>query len=220
MTRPPFHAIFDVDGTMADTTELHYAAFSQTAKEVGFHFDRETFGRIFGMHNNQIFKLFCGADLPQDRLDAMADRKEEIVRQAARQHLLPIKGLYGFLTELEAARIPMAVGSSAPGKNLDVFLSAIDVLHRFDAIAHGDEVEHGKPDPGIFLLAAKKLKVPPAQCVVFEDAPAGVEAALRAGMKVVALTTNRTADFLASAQCIVADFTELSVDRIGRLFHG
>lgn len=215
---PPFYAIFDVDGTIADTMELHFHAFMRLAEEEGFVFDRTTFQKIFGWHNDDIFRLFFGPDITKARSEELAFRKETAVRDAAQTGLLPTPGLHAFLDELDAMQVPMGVGSSAPADNVRVFLELLGVHDRFRAFARAEDVTRGKPDPQVFLVAAERLGASPEQCVVFEDAPAGVAAGLAAGMKVVALMTNRSAEELAGAHKIVSSFAALSGDDVAALF--
>ena len=123
-----------------------------------------------------------------------------------------------FLRATERAGILRAVGTAAPPENVTLVLDGLDLRRYFQAVVGGADIRHGKPDPEVFLIAADRLRVRPADCVVFEDAPAGVEAARRAGMQCVVVTTTLTAEkarrlpATEHVRHIVADFTDPALD--------
>jgi beta-phosphoglucomutase len=179
-------AIWDVDGTLVDTAELHFAAWKAVAAERGRPFSRADFARTFGRRNPEIIGvLFAGVGDAESA--ELADRKEELYREAARAGVGLLPGVARLLEGLDRAGFHQAVGSSAPRANLDLILRLTGVERFFPVVVSGEDTQRGKPDPQVFLLAAERLGVPPARCVVLEDAVAGVEAAKAGGMKCVAV---------------------------------
>ncbi|MFZ4577953.1 MAG: HAD family hydrolase [Myxococcota bacterium] len=201
--------IFDMDGVLADSNETHFKAFIRMGEELGVPFPRTMLERSFGMHNNQIFPMWLGADLTQPRIDALADRKEALYRELARDTLQPVAGAVDLFNVLHRAGWRLAVASSGPGANVRLALDVLGLAGRLDAVVTGDDVTHGKPAPDVFLLALQGLALPATRCVVVEDAPNGVEAARAAGIAVVAVTTSKPAHALANADLIVETLAEL-----------
>ena len=145
--------------------------------------------------------------------------KEAIYREIYAPIITPQPGLLAFLAEADSAGLRSAVGSSGYRVNVDFVLERCDIERYFSAIVAGDEVTRCKPDPEIYLTAAAKLGLKPSECIVFEDAEAGIEAAKRAGIKVVALATTFSREFLATtdADVIVDDFTQVNVEMLRRI---
>lgn len=180
--------IWDVDGTLVDTAAEHYSAWQQFASEIGKPFTRGDFDRTFGMRNPEVLRALFDAHYTDERCSELADRKETLYRERVRASavkLLP--GVGRLLGEFRAAGWPQAVGSSAPRRNLDLLLGSAGVADYFGAVVSGDDVANGKPDPEVFLTAAGRLGVGPADCLVLEDAEAGVTAAVAAGMACAAV---------------------------------
>jgi beta-phosphoglucomutase family hydrolase len=187
----PRAVIFDIDGTIVDNMHLHAEAFGVFAERHGLPplttADR---ARLDGRRNSEIFPILFKRDVSRDEWQAYEHEKEGLYRELSRGRLLPMKGLQLFIDRLRDEQIPMALATSAPKPNVDHTLAELDLAHAFPIIVRGDEVARGKPAPDVFLEAARRLGVDPAECLVFEDAPMGIEAAQAAGMKVVALTTS------------------------------
>ncbi len=182
-------ALWDFDGTLVDTAELHFEAWVRTCNELGRPFTRADFAATFGRRNPEILKYLFGPESTNSANAEIGARKEEYYIEAVQQtgvELLP--GVKSLLEGLRAAGFLQAIGSSAPRRNLEVILNQIKAAGYFQALTAMEDVSRGKPDPEVFLVAAKKLGVPPENCVVFEDAIAGVQAAKSAGMKCVAVT--------------------------------
>jgi beta-phosphoglucomutase len=180
-------AIWDVDGTLVDTAELHFRAWKTVCEELGRPFTRDDFAATFGQRNPEIIRHLFGDRFDDARITAIGERKEELYRSEARAGVQPLPGVLPLLEGLRRAGFRQAIGSSAPPANLELILGLLGVADYFDAVVTGDDTSRGKPDPQVFLLASEKLGVPPGRCVVFEDAPAGVEAARAGGMKCVAV---------------------------------
>jgi beta-phosphoglucomutase len=214
--------IWDVDGTLVDTAEQHFRAWQKLTAEIGKPFTRADFAATFGMRNPEIIRKLFFPDATDEECAELGGRKEGYYRDTVREEgieLLP--GAARLLREFADAGWPQAVGSSAPPGNLDLLLTITGVRKYFAAVVTGDDVTRGKPDPEVFLAAAKKLGVEPVRCVVIEDAVAGVEAAKAGGMGCVAVTHvgHHPADKLraAGADLVVGSLEELTAERVRRL---
>jgi beta-phosphoglucomutase len=202
--------IFDMDGVIVDTAAYHFEAFARLGEEAGFNITEEQFRITFGWHNADIFPYLYGRPVPDEELARMAGRKESIFQQAIRGKVTALPGVSELVPALKAAGFHLAIGSSTPRANVDLILGELGFQPFFEAIASGEDVIKGKPDPQVFLLAAERLGVPPERCVVIEDAVAGVQAALNAGMKALAVTTNHSSEALRHAHRVVDRLTEVS----------
>lgn len=214
--------LWDVDGTLVDTAEQHFAAWQRLAESIGRTYTRADFAATFGWRNPEIFRHLFDATMPDDRVAELAFRKEEFYRDSVRTsgtQLLP--GVARWIREFQAAGYLQALGSSAPRGNLDLLLEVTGVRSAFGAIVSGDDVIRGKPDPEVFLKAANLLGVAPQDCVVMEDAIAEVEAARAAGMRCVGVTYvgHHSAEKLkaAGAALIIESFEQLSWDQLGAM---
>jgi beta-phosphoglucomutase len=180
-------ALWDMDGTMVDTAELHFQAWETVCREHGRDFTRADFAATFGRRNPEIIHTLFGERFNDEQSAALADRKEEVYRAAASAGVVLLPGARTLLDDLHRAGFVQAIGSSAPRVNLELILRLTGVARFFDAVIGSEGTQRGKPDPQVFLVAAERLGVPPARCVVFEDAVAGVQAARAGGMKAVAV---------------------------------
>lgn len=214
--------IWDVDGTLVDTAEQHFRAWTLLAAEIDKPFTRADFAATFGMRNPEILRKLFFADADDLRCRELGERKEDLYRASVRKEgtqLLP--GVARLLDAFAAAGWPQAVGSSAPPGNLDLLLGLTDTRRYFGAVVTGDDVIRGKPDPEVFLSAASKLGVDPIRCVVFEDAVAGVEAARAGGMRCVAVAFvgHHPVDKLRAtgADLVVRSLEEVTVEQISGL---
>jgi beta-phosphoglucomutase len=180
-------AIWDVDGTLVDTAELHFQAWQEVCREHGRDFTRADFAATFGQRNPEIIRKLFGERFNDTEIAALGDRKEVVYREAAKAGVALLPGAGSLVEELHAAGFTQAIGSSAPHANLEMILRLTGIARFFDAVVGSEDTQRGKPDPQVFLVAAERLGVPPARCVVFEDAVAGVQAARAGGMKCVAV---------------------------------
>jgi HAD superfamily hydrolase (TIGR01509 family) len=212
--------VFDLDGTLVDNLHLHGEAFEVFARRHGLPPPSlEVRARLNGKRNSEIFPVVFGRELGEAEWRAFEDEKEACYRDLSCGLLAPIEGLVRFLDLLDARAIPYAVATSAPAENVVHTLREIGLATRLTVVVRGDEVPRGKPHPDVFLEAARRLGVPPAECLAFEDAPAGVAAARAAGMRCVGIARSDLAPFLLAApvapDAVVATFTEF-LDGPGR----
>jgi beta-phosphoglucomutase len=217
-------AIWDMDGTLVDTAELHFAAWEAVCRERGRPFSRADFAATFGRRNPEIISFLFGERFNAREIDELGERKEELYRAAARQGVTLLPGVAELLAGLHAEGFRQSIGSSAPRANLELILERTGIARYLDAIVGMELTQRGKPDPQVFLVAAELMKVPPQRCVVFEDAVAGVQAARAGGMKCVAVrfVGHHPADNLreAGADLIVSSLAEVSVEQVKDLLGG
>jgi beta-phosphoglucomutase len=208
--------IFDMDGVLVDSSQAHLASWQALGREIGRDFPPSLFQATFGMHNHQIIPLWLG-ETPPD-LERLAQRKEELYRAAAPATVRALPGAVELVRELAGEGFALAVASSGPRANVELILDLLGLRPLFAALATGEDVRRGKPDPEVFRVALERLGLPPQACVVIEDAPQGVEGALAAGTAVVAVCSTRPArDFQAYPVTVVQSLGELSADRLRRL---
>jgi beta-phosphoglucomutase len=189
LERNPFIAavIFDLDGTIANTVYFHYLSWQRLADEEGIPFDRQLHdGGMLGLNREDALSYLLGdRQISACHRQLLLERKNnyylELLNALDSEHLLP--GIGNLLTELHAANVKIALGSSS--KNAELVLQRLGIEHFFDFIADGNSVPNLKPAPDVFLYAAASLGVPPSRCAIVEDAPAGVAAGLAAQMWVI-----------------------------------
>ncbi|MFS0489735.1 beta-phosphoglucomutase [Leadbetterella byssophila] len=193
--------IFDLDGVLVDTAKFHFEAWRELARDLGFDMD-ETFNETLkGVSRMESLEKI----LQKGNIDASSDQKLSWAEQKNQSYLARVQkmtkadvlpGVLAFLEKSKQLKIPMAVGSAS--KNAVAILTLTEIKDYFQVIIDGNQISKGKPDPEVFLLAAKTLQLSPALCVVFEDAEAGIEAALAAGMYAVGVGDLEKADEMIS----------------------
>ena len=183
--------LFDMDGTLADTMPFHLQAWMDLLGELGIRMAPQEFLRkTSGKMNHQILRDVLGMARCDAELARLEARKESRFRALCGAHLRPIAGLADFLAESRRLKVSLAVATAAGQENREFVLGGLGIACDFRIVVGAEDVRYGKPDPEIFLKAADALHVDPSRCVVFEDAISGIEAAGRAGMMAVALTTS------------------------------
>ena len=196
---PPLLAIFDHDGVLVDSLEFHQQAWIEVGRRTGLPFTPEFIHETFGMTNPTIFRKLMGDSITQAQIDDYGDLKEACYREAARGRISLMAGVRGLLDALTEAGVRLAIGSSGVRANLDLTVESCDLVGRFAAIVSLEDIRKGKPDPEVFLVAARKAGASPSHSVVFEDAPVGIEAAKAGGMLAVGVATTRPLSALAAA---------------------
>ena len=210
--------IWDMDGVIVDSGPYHFQAWREVFHRRGISFTEEDFRRDFGRRNDTIIRSAMGEGLPVEEVDALAGEKEESYRCGIAGKVKALPGVLRLMQKLRESGIKMAVASSAPPENIRLITEKLDVSRFFDAVVWGREVSEGKPSPQGFLLAARKLGVKPENCVVIEDAVAGVAGAGSAGMRCVAVTNSHSRASLAEADLVVDSLETLAVSDIKKLF--
>ncbi|WP_291861563.1 beta-phosphoglucomutase [Marinilabilia sp.] len=209
--------LFDLDGVIVDTARYHFIAWKALAEELGFEFtekDNERLKGVSRMRSMDILLEIGGIDFPREKKEELATRKNEhyrsFITKMEPNEILP--GSTEFIKELKKHNIKIALGSAS--KNAMTILDRLQLTDWFDAVIDGTKVSKAKPDPEVFLKGAEALGVSPNECVVFEDAEAGVEAALAGGMKCVGIGTP---EILGNAHLVVSGLHEMSFEKLSRL---
>lgn len=210
--------IFDMDGTLVDNSDFHTQAWLTLLNEIGIEIDAgELHRQNAGKTNAETLRGLVGDSLSDEEMQALARRKENLYREAYRPHVQPIPGLLVFLDQARAEGIPMAVVTSAVQQNITLILDGLGIRDYFAVVVGAEDIQKSKSHPEMFLTAARKLVIPPQSCLVFEDSPAGIEAARRAGMRTVVITTFLDPKELQGAAGIlqaVPDFIHLEARRL------
>jgi beta-phosphoglucomutase family hydrolase len=217
----PAAVIFDMDGVMIDSNPFHLRKWIDLLVRHQIHFDRQTLPQhLFGKRNDTALRYFFGK-ISKSESRRLSEELEATFRNAFRPHAKPLPGLRALMRACRRAGIPMAVASSAMVKNIEFIVDALKLRPYFDYLVSGDHVAHPKPNPEIYLKAARKLRLPPEQCVAFEDSFVGIEAAKNAGMKCVGIgSTFPLADLRreTGADLVVRGFKQVSLKRLRKLF--
>lgn len=209
--------IFDVDGVLVDSYQAHLRSWVMMAREHGLDITEGEFASTFGQTSREVIARFWGDEVDAATRETLDARKEALYREELRACFPAMDGAVELIDALAAAGFRLAVGSSAPPENVALSLDLLGRAEAFRARVSGRDVTRGKPDPQVFLLAADRLGVPPAHCVVIEDAPVGVTAAHAAGMRVVALLGTVARAALSHADVVVASLRELDPASLARL---
>ncbi len=209
--------IWDMDGVIVDTAAYHFKAWQAVFPQRGAAFTGQDFRHHFGQRSDTIIRDTIPG-ISAAEVEAIVIEKEEAFRREAAGGIKPLPGAIELIKQLREHGVKMAIASSAPAENVEMVLGSLGIKEYFQAIAWGKEVAEGKPSPLIFLLAAERLGVEPADCLVVEDAVAGVTGARRAGMKCLAVTTNHSRESLSAANLVVDSLEAVSVPDLAGLF--
>ena len=218
MKQPNHHAaiLWDMDGVLVDTWELHAQTWVQAFEEFNVPLDASQIKTTFGMNSMSSLQLLLGDRYQQDFLLEVIDRKEALFLEIAKRGLTPLPGVTRWLEQFRAQGFRQAVASSAPPENIDAVVDTLEIRTFFDVLVSGVDLP-GKPNPDVFLKAAGLVGVSPGRCLVIEDAVHGVQGAHRAGMKCIAVTTTTHAEALQDADLVLADLSELSETHLAGL---
>ena len=183
--------LWDMDGTLIDSEEFHWKSWYLTLQDEGITITREQFLSSFGQRNDSIVPQWLGPSATAERVARVAEAKEITYRNLVRRHgISPLPGVKNWLQWLCREGWRQAIASAAPRENIETVLEVLSATHIFDAIVSGEDVHRGKPDPEVYLLAAEHVGVVPDQCIVVEDAIAGIEGARAAGMRSIGVSHN------------------------------
>ncbi len=211
-------ALFDWDGVLIDSSRHHEESWERLAREAGLVLPPGHFLKGFGMKNEVIIPGILGWTREEAEIRRLSLRKEELYREVIRDRgISPLPGVREFLDRLAEAGVPCAIGSSTHRLNIETSLGILGLRRHFRALITAEDVSLGKPDPQVFLLAAAALGKAPGDCVVFEDAPVGIEAARAGGMAAVGVTTTHGPAVLSRAHLVVARLDVLDVARLEAL---
>jgi beta-phosphoglucomutase len=202
--------IFDMDGVIIDSNPFHKVALHQFCEKYGYHLTEEQLrNKIYGRTNKQWITNLFERELSPEELHLFAEEKEGLFRDLYQHDIKALAGLDQFLEKMNGQKLARAIGTSAPRSNVDFVMAKTNLSRYFPTILDDSFVEHGKPNPEIYLKCAAALGYQPNRCVVFEDSISGVTAGRAAGAKVVGVATTHTHKELAETDYIIDDFTDL-----------
>ncbi|MBA7564904.1 MAG: beta-phosphoglucomutase family hydrolase [Dehalococcoidia bacterium] len=203
--------IWDMDGVLADTAPHHLLAWQETFAKRGINFTEADFKRGFGIRNDAIIKNVLGEQVTPEEIEAIAREKEATFRRIIGKDIKPLPGALELVKALDEGSIRMAIASSTTIENIHLIVGSLGIADYFKAVITGHDVTEGKPSPQVFLLAAQRLGAEPKNCIVVEDAVAGVKAAKSAGMYCVAVSNTHPKESLGEADLIVASLEMVTV---------
>jgi len=215
----PRGVIFDMDGVLVDSGPPHRESWRVLARQYGIELSDRDFADTFGMTSREIIRRFWGPNLTEEQVRDIDDQKEAIYRQLIAGRVPLSEGAREMLSALEHAGYVLAVGTSGPPENLELVLQETGLGRFFAATVHGFDIRQGKPAPDIFLEAARRAGVSPEDCVVVEDAPVGIAAALAAGMRAIGYAGTHPAERLreAGASRVVSRLVEITPPMVAEL---
>ncbi|HET6326735.1 MAG TPA: HAD family phosphatase [Planctomycetaceae bacterium] len=208
-------AIFDMDGVLIDSYRAHFESWQQVAVENGRVYTEVQFAAGFGRTSREVIAdQWQGEPLSDEQIAEIDRRKEWLFREIIGRDFPAMDGAVELIRALVQAGFGIAVGSSGPPDNVHLAIERLGIGRLLSATVTGADVKRGKPDPQVFLTAAERIGVPPARCVVIEDAPVGIEAARRGGMHAIGVaSTGRTVEQLRAADLVVHSLRELTPER-------
>lgn len=205
--------IFDMDGTLVDNMRFHTEAWGVMLRENGVRMNAHDFlVKTAGKTNREILPTVFGA-ISEEKISELGERKESLYRELFLPERKTVAGAVEFLEEAKRLEVKMAVATAAPNANVEFILDGLNLRQFFEAVTTADDITNGKPDPEIFLRSAEKLGVEPRDCLVFEDAVGGFQAAHRAGMKSIGIATVNSIEEILRLDSVVeahADFSRLN----------
>ena len=209
--------IWDLDGVLADTAPHHFRAWRETFAKRGIDFTEADFMRGFGVKNDAVIKGVLGEQTTDAEIETIAKAKEATFRDIIGKDIKPIPGALELIRALDDKGIGMAIASSTVIENIRLIVGSLGIEKYMKAVITGHDVTEGKPHPQVFLTAAERLGADPRDCIVFEDAVAGVKAAKSAGMYCSAITSTHPREKLKEADLIVDSLEEVTVKDLEKL---
>jgi beta-phosphoglucomutase len=210
-------AIFDMDGVIADNMGYHTKAWELFIRKYAPQLVIGDVTPHYGKTNADLMGYVFGRRLTASEVEEYGEEKERFYRELYAADMAPLPGLVKFLEELRADGLHAVVATSAPKSNVDFLLDGLKIRPLFDAVVDAGHVTRGKPDPEIYLKAASRVGCRPEDCVVFEDAAAGIEAGRRARMMVVGVATTLSSENLTGTALVIKDFREVNVARLNEV---
>jgi beta-phosphoglucomutase len=211
--------LFDLNGTMIDDMQYHLKIWYDVLNnDLGANLTlEEVRSHMYGKNDELLARIFGKGKFTQAEVDEITERKETKYQEIYRPHLDLLPGLFEFLKKADDQGMKMGIGSAAIPFNIDFVLDNLNIRKYFPIVVSAHDVLESKPHPEVFLKAADRLQVKPEDCVVFEDAPKGVEAARNAGMDSVAITTMHSASEFgaySNVLCFIKDYTDLQLAQL------
>jgi len=194
--------LWDLDGVLVDSTRFHYEAYCKLLAESGRGIGFDEFRNLIGLRNEPILRRLLG-ELPPAEVERLGVRKEELFRELIAGNVEALPGAADLVRRLRDAGVQLGIVSSTPRANIELILGSLGLAGAFAAVVGAEDARRGKPHPEGFLTAAERLGVPPADCVVLEDAPEGIEGAKAAGMRCIGVATTRPPERLSEADLVV-----------------
>jgi beta-phosphoglucomutase len=203
--------IFDLDGTVIDSTVIDYEAMRKAFADIEISFSYEDYITRVGGRGEEMVR--SKADLSKDEVQNLLERKAGYFREAVLENPVRlIPGIENFLRDLKNVPMWTALATGSSKEKVDLVLEHSGISHYFDIIVTSDDVKSGKPDPSVFLKAAESLNLQPEECIVFEDAVMGIKAARNAGMKVIAVKTSSSFELISEADLILESYSDPELD--------
>ena len=210
----PRAVLWDLDGTLADSREFHWRSWQEALGAEGVEVTESQFLASFGQRNDAILRQWLGSGADPGRIRRIGESKETRYRELVKQEgIVPLPGAAEWVRTLHQSGWRQAIASSAPRRNVAVMHLALGFSDFIEVLVGAEDVQKGKPDPEVFLLAAQRLGVPPGRCVVVEDAEAGIEAARRGGMRSIGVGPG----LVGSADVVVSRLSDLPERTFERL---
>jgi HAD superfamily hydrolase (TIGR01509 family) len=207
--------VFDMDGVLIDSHPVHRAAWTEFLNMRGCNVSDNEFNFILEGHTrSEILRHFFGVLSDSDLL-AYGKQKDEIFRALERE-IAPVPGVLSFIEKLRQGDVAIAIATSASEIRTSSTIERLGLGGRFEAVITASDVETGKPDPAVYRLACERISIPPGEAVAFDDAPAGIQAALSASMRCIGIASNGIAArlFEAGAEQVIPNFTGFDVNRL------
>jgi HAD superfamily hydrolase (TIGR01509 family) len=195
--------LWDLDGVLVNSMDFHYRAYSEVLSQRGVKLSREQYLKeMIGLRNYTILRRVLG-DLPDEEIMRLAEQKEEVFRRLVRGQVKPLPGAAELVRLARDGGIKQAIVSSTPRANIELMLQSLGLYECFEVVVGEEDAERGKPDPEGFIVAASRLGIAPADCVVIEDAPEGIAGGKAAGTRCIGVSTTRPAEKLSQADLVV-----------------
>ena len=203
--------LWDLDGVLVDSTRFHYEAYRKLLAECGREMGFDEFRNLIGLRNEAILRRVLGELAPAE-MERLANRKEELFRELIAGKVEALPGAAELARRLHERDVAMGIVSSTPRANIDLILGSLGLAEAFAVVVGAEDARRGKPHPEGFLTAAKRLGAAPADCVVLEDAPEGLEGGKAAGMRCIGVATTRPPERLSEANLVVESLDDLRVE--------